>query len=121
MKKTQKQGTARYAIAIVRYAGHMARLLFLSSMISRLVHTVVPWCSGYHICFTRRRSPVRSWPESIFFFLRVSYGNECHIAERVAGVPPARSKVRTGGLEPLPPGLVKYPKYFDKNRFFSRV
>ena len=25
------------------------------------------WCSGYHICFTRRRSPVRSWAGSQFF------------------------------------------------------
>uniref|UniRef100_A0A1I7X3Z4 Secreted protein n=1 Tax=Heterorhabditis bacteriophora TaxID=37862 RepID=A0A1I7X3Z4_HETBA len=23
---------------------------------------VVLWCSGYHVCFTRRRSPVRSRP-----------------------------------------------------------
>ena len=29
---------------------------------------VVLWCSGYHICFTRRRSPVRSWAGSDFFF-----------------------------------------------------
>ena len=27
---------------------------------------VVLWCSGYHICFTRRRSPVRSWAGSQF-------------------------------------------------------
>ena len=27
---------------------------------------LVLWCSGYHICFTRRRSPVRSWSGSIF-------------------------------------------------------
>ena len=26
----------------------------------------IPWCSGYHICLTRRRSPVRSWAESLF-------------------------------------------------------
>ena len=24
----------------------------------------IPWCSGYHVCFTRRRSPVRSRAES---------------------------------------------------------
>ena len=29
---------------------------------------LVLWCSGYHICFTRRRSPVRSWAGSDFFF-----------------------------------------------------
>ena len=28
---------------------------------------LVLWCSGYHICFTRRRSPVRSWAGSDFF------------------------------------------------------
>ena len=33
---------------------------------------VVVWCSGYHICFTRRRSPVRSRAEPLFLctFLR---------------------------------------------------
>ena len=30
---------------------------------------VVPWCSGHHVCFTRRRSPVRSWAESSSFVL----------------------------------------------------
>ena len=25
----------------------------------------IPWCSGYHVCFTRRRSPVRSRAESV--------------------------------------------------------
>ena len=31
--------------------------------------STVAWCSGYHICFTRRRSPVRSWarPGKILF------------------------------------------------------
>lgn len=24
---------------------------------------VVLWCSGYHVCLTRRRSPVRNWAE----------------------------------------------------------
>ena len=27
----------------------------------------VRWCSGYHICFTRRRSPVRPWHGSVSF------------------------------------------------------
>ena len=26
---------------------------------------VVPWCSGYHVCLTRRRSPVRNWAEPL--------------------------------------------------------
>ena len=30
------------------------------------MYYLVLWCSGYHICFTRRRSPVRSWSGSIF-------------------------------------------------------
>ena len=29
-----------------------------------LIHTQFPWCSGYHICLTRRRSPVRSRTET---------------------------------------------------------
>ena len=32
------------------------------------VSALVLWCSGYHICFTRRRSPVRSWAGSTSFF-----------------------------------------------------
>ena len=35
---------------------------------TKTVHVqVVLWCSGYHICFTRRRSPVRSWAGSQFY------------------------------------------------------
>jgi hypothetical protein len=29
----------------------------------------VRWCSGYHICFTRRWSPVRPWHGSLYFSL----------------------------------------------------
>ena len=29
---------------------------------------MVSWCSGYHVCFTRRRSRVRSSPEPVFPF-----------------------------------------------------
>ena len=32
-----------------------------------LIAQEVLWCSGYHICFTRRRSPVRSWAGSQSF------------------------------------------------------
>ncbi|CAN6903487.1 unnamed protein product [Brassica oleracea] len=30
---------------------------------------MVLWCSGYHVCLTRKRSPVRSWaaPFPLFF------------------------------------------------------
>ena len=28
-----------------------------------VINSPVPWCSGYHVCFTRRRSRVRSSPE----------------------------------------------------------
>jgi hypothetical protein len=31
---------------------------------------MVRWCSGYHICLTRRRSPVRSRPESSNIFVQ---------------------------------------------------
>lgn len=30
----------------------------------------VPWCSGYHVCFTRRRSPVRFRSEPFYLFFR---------------------------------------------------
>ena len=32
---------------------------------------LVAWCSGYHVCFTRRRSPVRSWARSVLFGFRL--------------------------------------------------
>ena len=34
--------------------------------------SLVLWCRGYHICFTRRRSPVRSWAGSDFFVTAIS-------------------------------------------------
>ena len=33
--------------------------------------SLVAWCSGYHVCFTRRRSPVRSWARSVLFGFRL--------------------------------------------------
>ena len=33
---------------------------------------MVLWCSGYHICFTRRRSPVRPWAGSDFVVTALS-------------------------------------------------
>ena len=44
----------------------------LSFFFNILTHssTVVRWCSGYHVCFTRRRSPVRAWHGSNFDLLR---------------------------------------------------
>ena len=37
-----------------------------SSLVTQVIYEVL-WCSGYHICFTRRRSPVRSWAGSQSF------------------------------------------------------
>ena len=34
--------------------------------------SLVLWCSGYHICFTRRRSPVRPWAGSDIFLTTIS-------------------------------------------------
>nr|CDS33043.1 hypothetical transcript [Hymenolepis microstoma] len=39
------------------------------------VWTVILWCSGYHVCLTRRRSPVRNWAgsrEAVWQHLRFS-------------------------------------------------
>ena len=38
---------------------------------------MVSWCSGYHVCFTRRRSRVRSSPEPVFpfFFFQKTHFN----------------------------------------------
>ena len=45
----------------------MITQVFESGMVS-----LVLWCSGYHICFTRRRSPVRPWAGSDFFVTAIS-------------------------------------------------
>ena len=47
----------------------------------------IPWCSGYHICLTRRRSPVRSWAESAFvpFVFGVVPTTACPIGRWLAG------------------------------------
>ena len=37
-----------------------------------LVSSWVLWCSGYHVCFTRRRPRVRTSPEPRTLFLDVS-------------------------------------------------
>ena len=45
--------------------------LFFKCMITPVIEcavsSLVLWCSGYHICFTRRRSPVRPWTGSDIF------------------------------------------------------
>ena len=40
------------------------RHLQLLCNILPLPHRLFPWCSGYHVCFTRTRSPVRTRPET---------------------------------------------------------
>ena len=35
------------------------------------IQCVVLWCSGYHVCLTRRRSPVRNWAEPCVVAVRV--------------------------------------------------
>lgn len=39
----------------------------------------VLWCSGYHICFTRRRSPVRSRAEPLFVFTNKELKSKCSV------------------------------------------
>ena len=41
---------------------------------------LVLWCSGYHICFTRRRSPVRSRAGSVKLFCIPSISIQCYNA-----------------------------------------
>ena len=43
---------------------------------------VVPWCSGYHICLTHRRSAVRSRPRSGIFLLFFSLHSTGHFSHR---------------------------------------
>ena len=57
------------------------QIFFLSKLFSKwmmiqvfesAMSSMVLWCSGYHICFTRRRSPVRPWAGSDFFVPAIS-------------------------------------------------
>ncbi len=51
------------------------RLAYLGSVFSIVrttyIKQVVPWCSGYHVCFTRRRSWVRAPVEPSVFHVTV--------------------------------------------------
>ena len=44
----------------------------ITQVIESVVLSLVLWCSGYHICFTRRRSPVRPWAGSDFVVTALS-------------------------------------------------
>ena len=44
--------------------GHFTRISSKIKLCSIVTYIKFPWCSGYHICLTRRRSPVRSRTES---------------------------------------------------------
>ena len=48
---------------------------------SPFILTLFSWCSGYHICLTRRRSPVRSRAKT--------YTIPCGLVARIAGFHPA--------------------------------
>ena len=43
--------------------------------IANVLTYTTPWCSGYHICLTRRRSPVRAWAVSVFIFLKIFFNH----------------------------------------------
>ena len=44
--------------------------------------SLVLWCSGYHICFTRRRSPVRPWAGSDIFLTTIS-SNRLQVSQMI--------------------------------------
>ena len=46
--------------------------LMIKMILNRIIGIPVPWCSGYHVCFTRKRSPVRSRAEPMAFLLYFS-------------------------------------------------
>ena len=60
----------------------------------------VPWCSGYHVCFTRRRSPVRSRAESRLFLPRVAWAASSRLATAATSACMAGSLCRPAALAP---------------------
>ena len=42
-----------------------------------IVKRGVPWCGGYHVCFTRRRSRVRNSPGPYYFLMYSCSKLEC--------------------------------------------
>lgn len=47
---------------VLIYKINLIRLM-IKMILKQEIGTPVPWCSGYHVCFTRKRSPVRSRAE----------------------------------------------------------
>ena len=45
-------------------------VLYCTDFIS-MYSSQFPWCSGYHICLTHRRSPVRNRAETVEIFLLI--------------------------------------------------
>ena len=46
-----------------------------------MIFSAFSWCSGYHICLTRRRSPVRSWAKTgafLFFPSGIAVASHCN-------------------------------------------
>lgn len=41
--------------------------------------SVSSWCSGYHVCFTRSRSPVRTRPSTLFLFAHTNRLAACRL------------------------------------------
>ena len=60
----------------------------------------IPWCSGYHVCFTRRRSPVRSRAESRLFLPRVAWAASSRLATAATSACMAGSLCRPAALSP---------------------
>ena len=67
IKKLNKISTRNWAI--------LFQHLFPSATVCHvgMQAVLVRWCSGYHVCFTRRRSPVRPWHGSQVFCHRLDW------------------------------------------------
>ena len=53
--------------ALLEFLFHNFHQIPFTTVYKQTPTPVVRWCSGYHICFTRRRSPVRPWHGSVSF------------------------------------------------------
>ena len=52
--------------AVQKEAGQVQQRVRITSGEPECIQS--PWCSGYHVCLTRTRSPVRSWVVTYFWF-----------------------------------------------------
>ena len=65
-----------YLYLIVSMYSYLTYAVFSLIKVNSVPPVTLPWCSGYHVCFTRRRSSVQSWVEANDFSILIHYFNK---------------------------------------------